>query len=257
MNGTPASAAARACCSIASRPSGAMMAEREVAARRRPSSVRLLHRAGVERGDLVVVEVGDDDRLRGVGVGDARTALVDAPGRAAARDTRRRRCRARPSPPARRRACPACRRCCRRSRRTRAAASAPGTTRSACAPGPAGSAPRSGPGTLAIVSKASEPQIRAPWVRRGYGAAVVTTVSGIEEFDRVAAAAGVTRRLRWIWTAARRPASSTPASAEVGRQDHLAHDQAAGAGRSGDIFIAGQPRARRGAVLAARLTDTT
>jgi hypothetical protein len=32
--------------------------------------VRVVHRPGMERGDLVVVEIGRDERLRGEGVGD-------------------------------------------------------------------------------------------------------------------------------------------------------------------------------------------
>jgi hypothetical protein len=38
--------------------------QREVRRLRNAASVRLVHRARVERGDLVVVEIGDDERLR-------------------------------------------------------------------------------------------------------------------------------------------------------------------------------------------------
>ena len=47
--------------------------------------VRAVHRARVERGDLVVVEVGDDERLRGVGAGDRAHAVAGATPSAARR----------------------------------------------------------------------------------------------------------------------------------------------------------------------------
>ena len=59
--------------------------------------VRRVHRPGMERGDLVVVEVGDDERLRGVRPGYRAHAVErDAQRRRFARDTARRRRRASP-----------------------------------------------------------------------------------------------------------------------------------------------------------------
>ena len=65
----------------------------DVGARRHRRLVRPLHRAGMERGDLVVVAVGDDDGLRRVGCRRprGRARCVDAPASAAAPGSRRRR----------------------------------------------------------------------------------------------------------------------------------------------------------------------
>jgi hypothetical protein len=129
---------------------------------------RRTHRAGVEGGDLVVVAVGDDVALRGVAARRGRSARHRRPSPARAPGSRRRRCPARPSPPAGRPGPAGCRRCCRRSRRTRAAAWAPGRTRSGCAPARAGSG-RQSAREVVMVSNARDPQIRRAWKLQGKG----------------------------------------------------------------------------------------
>jgi hypothetical protein len=63
---------------IASRPSGAMMAIFRSACRQ-VDAMCLLHGARVEGRDLVVVGVGDDDRLRRVGRPVRSTSEVSTP----------------------------------------------------------------------------------------------------------------------------------------------------------------------------------
>ena len=76
--------------------------EADVGARGHRRLVRLLHRAGMERGDLVVVAVRDDDGLRRVVVGgDADVSVRRAPSQPREVVVRRR-CRARRAPRARR-----------------------------------------------------------------------------------------------------------------------------------------------------------
>ncbi len=70
MKGTPWAAQSRACWSMPSRPSGAMIATRKCALVGDLVLVRELHRARVEGVDLVIVLVGRDEALGGVGVGN-------------------------------------------------------------------------------------------------------------------------------------------------------------------------------------------
>ncbi len=77
MNGMRAAAKSRTCSSIPWRPSGATMPSAMSSTSAIRFSCASIHRAGMERRDLVVVEVGDDERLRGVRSRD-RAHAVDA-----------------------------------------------------------------------------------------------------------------------------------------------------------------------------------
>ena len=136
------------CARMPSLPSGATMPSpmsRDVAD---AVLVRVVHRARMERGDLVVVEVGDDERLRRVRARHVAHAVDgDAERVEALAVVDRRRRRSSPSRPARRRCAAGCTRCCRRSRPTRGASRRSGTTPTARASGRAGCAARNGRGT--------------------------------------------------------------------------------------------------------------
>ena len=70
MNGIPAAANCAACSIMAWRPSGATIPRATPLPRPTPVQVRILHRARMKGGDLIVVEVGGDEGLRGKGLVD-------------------------------------------------------------------------------------------------------------------------------------------------------------------------------------------
>ncbi len=114
----PAAANCVACCEHAVAAVRRDHTERDACVGRHHVDVRVVHRARVERGDLVVVEIGRDEGLCGVLVVErAHRERSNAAARRASGGTARNRCRPWPSAGHCRRAAAGCRRCCRHSRR--------------------------------------------------------------------------------------------------------------------------------------------